>query len=75
MEEALRSSTGEDTLRIIAEKESLQTRLAETEAALDDLQTHQVRDLSIGIAGAAAALIAELVSWRITKRTQRTATP
>ncbi len=75
MEEAIRSSTGEDTLRIIAEKESLQTRLAETEAALDDLRTHRVRDLSIGIAGTAAALIAEIVSWRITKRTQRTATP
>lgn len=75
MEETLRSSTGEDTLLIIAEKDSLESRLAETEAALDDLQTHQVRDLSIGIAGAAAALIAELVSWRITKRTQRTATP
>lgn len=72
LEEALRDSTGEDTLNIIAEKDVLEIRLARTDAALADLRTHQVRDLAICISGAAVLLFTEILCCRMMKRTQRT---
>ena len=68
LDDAVRNSSGEETLKLLEEKDRLEADLLRIQTQLRELKTHQVLDLTVGIIGALVSLIAEWMYWYVSRR-------